>query len=210
MTITTEPTGIFGRLQAYPTIHPTSEPTTLSAPDLAELPGFAALIRLSNAQGEQVVLSLWRSREDAELVDERLAGTMPRADQDQIYELDAMVLGLADGPPTVALLARFDGPMGNAQLAAARRRGAEQVGPRLAQVPGLLRVIILWHPLDRSMVVMYLAGSPTAMHDASLVVTSTWLGPDDDPKLLNGPDRVGLHQVDHYTWSLTPAEHDHA
>lgn len=201
MTTTAEQIKIFGRLQSHPTNPRTPEST--STPSLSDLPGFGGLIQLSDQHGGSVTLSLWRSREDAELVDERRTTEMPPMVEDQIYEVDDTLAGPAAGLPTAAFLGRFDGPLSTAQHSAARRRGNKRLGPLLAQLPGFVRVLILWHPIDRSMVVIHLAETPEALRGISKVVAGTPLDPEDDPALLPGPDRIGLNTVDHYTWLLT-------
>lgn len=198
MTTIAEPIGTFGRLQAYPTPVTAHEPTW-TAP-IADLPGFVALIVLSDQHGPSVILSLWRSREDADLLDERQPTAIPTALEDRVYELDDTLTGPAPGPPTAAFLGRFNGPLSPPQIAAARRRGTRSIGPLLAQVQGLVRVLVFWHPVERSMVVIHLAETTEALRQVSKVVAETPLGPEDDPALLPGPDRVGLHQVDHYSW----------
>ena len=78
--------------------------------------------------------------------------------------MDEDLAGLAAAAqPTAAFVGQFDGPLSTAQISAARRAGRERLAPTLGQVPGLVRVLVLWHPLDRKMTVMHLAESREAL-----------------------------------------------
>jgi hypothetical protein len=83
-----------------------------------------------------------------------------RATPDEIYEVDADESGRAAGEePSVAFLGEFDGPLSPARLEAARVAGSERIGPVLRTLPGLVRLLVLWHPTERRMVVLHLATS---------------------------------------------------
>jgi hypothetical protein len=164
-----------------------------------DLPGFTGMVELVSDQGPHTTLTLWRTREDAELLDERLTPTASETLTDEIYAVDDDRSGPATHAPTVAFVGRFDGPVSTQQLQAAQRRGA-QIGPRLARLPGFVRVVVLWHPTDRKMTVVHLAESADALRTVTEIVRSTPLSPDDDPAQLRGPDSVERHHVRRYQW----------
>jgi hypothetical protein len=155
-------------------------------------------------------LTLWSTRENAELLDERLVPTISDTVTDEIYAVDDDTSGPATRSPKVAFVGRFEGPVTTQQLHAARRRG-EQIGPQLAQLPGFVRVVVLLHPTDRRMTVVHLAESAEVLRQVTEIVTSTPLSPDDDPAHLRGPDSVETHQVRCYqsrlprSLTLTPS-----
>jgi hypothetical protein len=170
-------------------------------------PGFAGLAMLQNAEGAGTMLTLWHTREDAELASERSqASRGPRPFtllSDDIYEVDDDVTGAASTQHAeAAFVGYFDGPLSPARIAAARRGGRDRIQPVLQQVPTLVRSLVLWHPTDSKMAVVHLVTSVNGLQDVATAVTSTELLPDEDPSLLTGPDRVHTHQVLSY---LIPA-----
>jgi hypothetical protein len=170
-------------------------------------PGFAGLAMLEDAEGAGVMLTLWHTREDAELASERSrAARGPRPFtllSDDIYEVDDDVTGAASTQQAgAAFVGYFDGPLSPARIAAARRGGRERIRPVLQQVPSLIRTLVLWHPTDSKMVVVHLVTSVDGLQDVATAITSTELLADEDPSLLTGPDRVHTHRVLSY---LVPA-----
>jgi hypothetical protein len=179
---------------------------------ISEHPGFAGLAMLEDKAGGGTMVTLWHTREDAELASERSqAARGPRPFtlvSDDIYEVDEDVTGAAAGERAeAAFVGYFDGPLSPTRVAAARRGGRERIRPALQRVPGLIRVLVLWHPTESKMTVMHLATSVDALHAVATAITSTRLLPDEDPTLLTGPDRVETHRVLSY---LTPAIHPSA
>lgn len=163
-------------------------------------PGFAGLAMLEDDEGTGTMLTLWHTREDAELASERSrAARGPRPFtllSDDIYEVDDDVTGPASAERAqAAFVGYFDGPLSPARLAAARRGGRDRIRPALLRVPSLIRTLVLWHPIDGKMAVVHLVTSIEGLRDVSAAVTSTALLPGEDPSLLTGPDRVRAHRV---------------
>jgi hypothetical protein len=172
-------------------------------------PGFAGLAMLERQDGAGTMVTLWHTREDAELASERSqAQRGPRPftlTSDDIYEIDDDVTGSATGERAeAAFVGYFDGPLSPARLAAARRSGRDRIRPALQQVPSLIRTLVLWHPTDSKMAVVHLVTSADGLPDVAAAINSTPLLPGEDPSLLTGPDRVETHRVLSY---LTPATH---
>jgi hypothetical protein len=170
-------------------------------------PGFAGLAMLEREDGTGTMVTLWDTREDAELASERSqAARGPRPftlTSDDIYEVDDDLAGAASGSPaTAAFIGYFDGPLSPARLAAARRGGRDRIEPALRGVASLIRSLALWHPTDAKLTVIHLATSVDGLHEIADAITSTTLLPDEDPSLLTGPDRVDTHRVLSY---LNPA-----
>jgi hypothetical protein len=146
------------------------------------------------------MVTLWHTREDAELASERSQATRgPRPFTlltDDIYEVDEDVTGVATGErAAAAFVGYFDGPLSPARIAAARRGGRERIRPVLRQVPSLIRTLVLWNPTDSKMAVVHLTTSIEGLHDVAAAIATTPLLSDEDPSLLTGPDRVETHQV---------------
>jgi hypothetical protein len=163
-------------------------------------PGFAGLAMLEDADGAGTMLTLWHTREDAELASERsraARGTRPfTLLSDDIYEVDDDLTGSASTQHAeAAFVGYFDGPLSPARVAAARRGGRDRVRPVLQQVPSLVRTLVLWHPTDSKMAVVHLVTSVDGLPDVANAITSTELLPDEDPSLLTGPDRVHTQRV---------------
>lgn len=163
-------------------------------------PGFAGLAMLQDPEGAGTMLTLWHTREDAELASERSrAARGPRPFAllgDDIYEVDDDVKGAAStGRAEAAFVGYFDGPLNPARVAAARRGGRDRIRPVLEQVPSLIRTLVLWHPTDSKMAVVHLVTSVDGLAEVTTAVTSTKLLPGEDPSLLPGPDRVQTHHV---------------
>ena len=188
---------MFARLGTYDQSPREEELLGWSGDDVAELPGFRGAVVLTTESGDTTALTLWGTRADAELLGERLpAGRSTPPQTEEIYEVDEDLAGLAaTAQPTAAFVGQFDGPLSTAQINAARRAGRERLAPTLGQVPGLVRVLGLWHPLDRKMMVMHLAESREALTGVTRAVTTTPLLPGEDRALLPGPDRVRPHRV---------------
>jgi hypothetical protein len=170
-------------------------------------PGFAGLAMLEPDDEAATMVTLWHTREDAELASERSqAARGPRPFSllaDDIYEVDDDVAGLAAGERAeAAFVGYFDGPLSPARIAAARRGGRDRIRPALQQVPALIRTLVLWHPTERKMAVVHLATSADGLQGVAAAINSTALLPGEDPSLLTGPDRVETHRVLSYR---TPA-----
>jgi len=173
-------------------------------------PGFAGLAMLAGDDGSGHMVSLWLTREDAELASERSAavhGPRPfELTRDEIYEVDVDEPGqAAGGQPAAAFLGEFDGPLSPARVEAARVAGTERIGPVLRTIPGLVRMMVLWHPTERRMAVLHLATSVEALHAVGDAVMSTKLLPGEDPELLPGPDRLSVLSVAAYRPAVAAA-----
>ena len=174
---------------------------------ISQHPGFAGLAMLEHNDGAGTMVTLWHTREDAELASERSqAARGPRPFtlvSDDIYEVDDDVTGAAAGERAeAAFMGYFDGPLSPARIAAARRGGRDRIRPALQQVPGLIRTLVLWHPTESKMAVVHLVTSADGLQGVAAAINSTPLLPDEDPSLLTGPDRLGTHRVLSY---LAPA-----
>jgi len=194
---------MFARLQTVAT-RPTDEGLVPMIADLVSgHPGFAGLALLAGDDGGGGLVSLWLTREDAELASERsvaIRGPRPfELTRDEIYEVDADEPGSAAGEePAVVFLGEFDGPLSPARVEAARFAGNQRLAPVLRTVPGLVRMLVLWNPTERRMAVLHLATSTAALEAVSEAVMSTKLLPGEDPALLPGPDRITLLRVAAY------------
>jgi hypothetical protein len=201
---------MFARLQSAAT-RPTDESLVpLIADTIASHPGFAGLAMLAGPDGGAIMISLWLTREDAELASERsaaLRGPRPiELTRDEIFEVDADDTGAAaGGEPAVAILGEFDGPLSPARVDAARFAGNERIAPELRKVAGLVRVLVLWHPTERRMAVLHLATSTEALKAVAAAVMSTKLLPGEDPDLLPGPDRISMLGVAAYRAAAVPS-----
>lgn len=201
---------MFARLQTMATRPPDESLVPVIADMISGHPGFAGLAMVGGDDGSGGMISLWQTREDAEQASERstaIRGPRPfELTRDEIYEVDADEAGIAAGEtPAVAFLGEFDGPLSQARVDAARRAGTERIGPVLKTVPGLVRMLVLWHPTERRMAVLHLATSEVALGGVTDAVMSTKLLPGEDPALLPGPDRVTLLQVAAYRAAPAPA-----
>lgn len=201
---------MFARLQTAAT-RPTDESLVpLIADTIASHSGFAGLAMLAGQDGGTNMISLWLTREDAELASERSAairGPRPiELTRDEIFEVDADEAGAAAGQePAVAFLGEFDGPLSPARVEAARFAGTERIAPVLRNVAGLVRVLVLWHPTERRMAVLHLATSVQALEAVGEAIMSTKLLPGEDPDLLPGPDRISMLRVAAYRTAAVPS-----
>ena len=201
---------MFARLQTAAT-RPTDESLVpLITDTIASHSGFAGLAMLAGEDGAASMISLWLTREDAELASERSAairGPRPiELTRDEIFEVDADEAGAAAGQePAVAFLGEFDGPLSPARVEAARFAGTERIAPVLRKVAGLVRVLVLWHPTERRMAVLHLATSAQALQAVGQTVMSTKLLPGEDPDLLPGPDRISMLRVAAYRAAAVPS-----
>jgi hypothetical protein len=201
---------MFARVQTAAT-RPTDESLVpLITDTIASHPGFAGLAMLAGQDGGASMISLWLTREDAELASERSAairGPRPiELTRDEIFEVDADEAGAAAGQePAVAFLGEFDGPLSPARVEAARFAGTERIAPALRKVAGLVRVLVFWHPTERRMAVLHLATSAQALQAVGETVMSTKLLPGEDPDLLPGPDRISMLRVAAYRAAAVPS-----
>ena len=139
-------------------------------------------LRALAAEGE-VLLTLWDSREGAEG-----AGRWYEVEDDR-------PLADAGSAPQTAGVYYFDGPMSQAHRDAAQAANTRRIHPAMADHPGGVRVLTLWQPDERALVVVVLTTSLAALEDAQRKVQSMELLPDEDPALLPGPSRVEVYRV---------------
>ena len=194
---------MFARLQTVAARPTDEELVPMIADTVSGHPGFAGLALLAGDDGGGSMVSLWLTREDAELASERsVAARGPRPvelTRDEIYEVDADEPGSAAGEePAVAFLGEFDGPLSPARVEAARFAGTQRLAPVLRTVPGLVRMLVLWHPTERRVAVLHLATSAAGLKAVSEAIRSTKLLPGEDPALLPGPDRIAKLRVAAY------------
>jgi hypothetical protein len=144
--------------------------------DLATVPGTDAYLLEQLGHGKTTILTIGADVTGAEVVDD-WAGPAAGAD------------------PKAASVVYFDGPISPAAYAAAEHAVRDRIRPALRHVPGVIRLISLWDPTARSTTAIMLGDSLEALEEASRVINSTTLLPDEDPALLPGPDRGDLHRV---------------
>ncbi|GAA4444843.1 hypothetical protein ACFQV2_38490 [Actinokineospora soli] len=149
----------------------------------SDVEGARAAFRLRALAGEQeLVLSLWESREDAER-----AG--------QWYELESdQPMGDPDAEPGAVGVYHFDGPMSPAHHAAASAANA-RIQAGMADHPGGVRALVLWQPEARAQVVVVLSATLESLEDGQRKVMAMDLAPGEDPALLPGPSRAEVYRV---------------
>jgi len=164
-------------------------------------PGFCEAWSMHQLGGPRgTLVSLWATREDAELASERSTerrgGPWPFAlAHDRVYEVRQVGEGpAADEQPAVAQLTWFDGPRSEVQAAADERAGTERLWPAVADTPGLVRSLALVAD-DRSYVHLGLATGAEVLDEAQRRIMSTDLLPGEDLALLGGPDRIDVCTV---------------
>jgi hypothetical protein len=146
-------------------------------------------------------VTFWDSQADADAAPERTQAVLgPRPfplDYDEVYAVIATSEGPADvADATVCQVSWFDGPRSAAQNEAMRRAGEERIDPVIRAVAGHAATYVLCHPADSGVVLLTLATSTTALEDLAQAVFSTSLLPDEDPSLLDGPDRVEVYKLE--------------
>jgi hypothetical protein len=164
-------------------------------------PGFCEAWSMHQLGGPRgTLVSLWATREDAELASERSTerrgGPWPFAlAHDRVYEVRQVGEGpAADEQPAVAQLTWFDGPRSEVQAAADERAGTERLWPAVADTPGLVRSLALVAD-DRSYIHLGLATGAEVLDEAQRRIMSTDLLPGEDLALLGGPDRIDVCTV---------------
>jgi hypothetical protein len=192
---------MYARLQTSHAAPPLSDPARAQFVEtVAGHPGFAGLYLLTEDGGQGALLTLWHTEEDAHRASERTAAQLgPRPvtlDSDAVYEVEDDWVGTAAGDvPVAAMSVHLDGPLSEEHLAAARFGGRERLAPAMAPLPGIVRVLALWQPQSRSIVVFTLATSRAALEESQRVVMATELLPGEDPELLPGADRTATYRV---------------
>jgi hypothetical protein len=120
-------------------------------------------------------------------------GTVVR---DEVYEVLHEVTGpSAASRPAAATLLDFDGPISPARVGAAERGFHDRLKPIIAQLPGVIRVVVLWQPETSAQVVLNVVDSLDTLSRAERAINSAELLPGEDIALLPGPDRVAIHTV---------------
>ena len=161
---------------------------TRSPDDLAAEPSFVegyTLVRLGDNRA--TTFALWSTTADpmAYLVEDSRRGTA------------------AEEAPGAASVIWFDGPMSPARVAAARFAFRERIGPVLAGLPGLVRMLVLWRERDAASCAVTFAVDLSTLESAAAAVNSTGLLAEEDPALLTGPDRVEIHHTADHTVAVT-------
>jgi hypothetical protein len=117
---------MFARLHTYHQPRPRDDELLgWSRDEVAGVPGLEGAVVLATENGDTAALTLWDTRADAELLDERLPGAAESAlvQTAEIYEVDEDLAGpAANAQPTTAFLGRSTGH-------SARRRSPLLGGP---------------------------------------------------------------------------------
>lgn len=145
------------------------------------------------------LLTLWQTREDAEQASARTAAARgPRPvdlASDAVYRVVTDQAGSSpEAAPTHAQLTWFDAPRTQEWSDAFTRAGQERIWPAVRDLPGLVRSLSLVGAGNAHLHV----GLSTGLDPIEQVqqrIMSAPLLPWEDPALLTGPDRVGLHRV---------------
>jgi hypothetical protein len=155
--------------------------------------GFCVLAEFGGREG--VAVSYWPTRDAASrAASQRIDGGVLALDV-TVYEVIERNTGISAGEqPAVAQLVAFDGPRSQAQAAASERAGQERLLPAVQHVPGLVGVHVL-RDEDNAVLVISLTTSLEALEAGQRAVLATELLPDEDPALLDEPDRVQIHRV---------------
>ncbi len=142
------------------------------------------------------LVSLWDAEEPARIA-ARTEGSTPArialgpAEPMQVIDLD---LGPErDQHPAVLQLAVFDGPRGAVQTAA-DRVADRRIARSVQSVPGYCGAVVALAD-DGGYAVVVLARSVDSLTEGRRRLMSTELPPDEDPALLNGPDRMEQHDL---------------
>ncbi len=171
------------------------------SPDLADLssrvagqPGLLGCLTFRQLGGPAAVrLTLWDTEASATGFGGPDAGLVPPVSE--IYQVTATEEGPAGTQaPTYAQLLCFDGPRAPEQAAAEDLAGRQRIWPAIRGLSGLVGVYVL-RGSDLSSVVVTLATSVETIDALQRAVMATELGPDEDPALLPGPDRIEIHHV---------------
>ncbi len=171
------------------------------SPDLADLstsmagqPGLLSCLTFRQLGGPAAArLTLWDTEASAAGFSGPDAGLVPPAAE--IYQVTETEEGLAGAQaPTYAQLVCFDGPRAPEQAAAEDLAGRQRIWPAIRGLSGLVGVYVL-RGSDLSSVIVTLATSVETLDALQRAVMATELGPDEDPALLPGPDRVEIHHV---------------
>ena len=96
-------------------------------------------------------------------------------------------------PPAFLQLTGFAGPRSEVQVHADELSG-KRVSAALADLPGLCGAVACYGEQNAHLVVSF-ADSPDTFAACLSRIMSTQLGPDEDPALLTGPDRVRIAAV---------------
>jgi len=170
----------------------------VNGPDLTDLssgvagqPGLLGCLTFRQLGGPAAVrLTLWDTEASASGPD---AGLAPPASE--IYQVTETEEGPAGAQaPTYAQLVCFDGPRAQEQAAAEDLAGRQRIWPAIRGLSGLVGVYAL-RGSDLSSVVVTLVTSVETIDALRRAVMATELGPDEDPALLPGPDRIEIHHV---------------
>jgi hypothetical protein len=173
----------------------------MDSPDLTDLsngvadqPGLLSCLTFRQLGGPAAVrLTLWDTEASATGFPGPDAGLVPPVSE--IYQVTATEEGPAGTQaPTYAQLLCFDGPRAPEQAAAEDLAGRQRIWPAIRGLSGLVGVYVL-RGSDLSSVVVTLATSVETIDTLQRAVMATELGPDEDPALLPGPDRIEIHHV---------------
>ncbi len=194
---------MYARIQTtadMPAIDPAADRVVIDV--IAEHPGFAGCYSMRSLDSVGgCMITLWETEQDAELASKRTReklGPRPEGFEptgDVTYEVIDDFAGAAFAEtPTVGAIEYFDGPLSDAKREAVDRTHA-RLRPVIVAVPGAVRGLLLWQPVQRQIALVGFATSMDVMAAAEAAVQTSTPGSDEDPALLTGGDRVLAYRV---------------
>ncbi|MDG6101852.1 hypothetical protein Daura_37670 [Dactylosporangium aurantiacum] len=115
---------------------------------------------------------------------------------EQPYALVEALAGQGAGPARFMQVVAFDGPRSPEWVAAEQAAAHGRLWPAVREVPGIVWTLRL-RAADGGTSVVTLAETADAIDAAVRAVMSTSLLPGEDPRLLTGPDRMGVYRLMH-------------
>lgn len=104
--------------------------------------------------------------------------------------------GPGPGPARFMQVVAFDGPRSPQWVAAEQFAATHRLWPATRDVPGIVWVLRL-RAADNATTIVLLAETADAIDAGIRAIMSTDLLPGEDPSLLTGPDRIGVHRLMH-------------
>lgn len=158
--------------------------------------GYLGLVAAGRIPSGGLMLTLWATESDARAASERTAAVLgPRSVEllhDEVYAVTDVHTGVAAGEPaTVVQCLLFDGPRGDAQIAAWERVVREHITPAVVGTPGTVAAFVA-RAEDGAVVSVTLGTALDVFDDMQRRVLSVLPTVDEEPALLADADRVEL------------------